>query len=143
MNPTTISELRGKIAAVEDRQITLIAERDEISYDAVVERNSKAIKRLAEINAEIGNLTSEVATLNAALNEAGRRAASAAAADASAAERARAEQAAPIARLITEIGEAQDEAARRYCELNDKPRSCSISLCNLAYRPISRKSPRK
>jgi DNA repair exonuclease SbcCD ATPase subunit len=108
-------DLRGKIAAIEGRQIELAAERDEIAYTAHVERDKTAVKRLAEINAEIAHLSSELTSLNAALEEAGRRATAAVSAEAAEAEKARAEQALPIAERLAERGKKLDAAIQEYC----------------------------
>jgi hypothetical protein len=113
---TTVDELRGRIAAIEGRQIELAGERDELAFEAVVAGNAKAAKRVAEIAAELVHLQNEVATLNAALAEAGRRAASASAAEAVEAERLRAEQAQPIAERLADRGKKMDAAAKVICE---------------------------
>jgi hypothetical protein len=113
---TTSDDLRGQLAAVEGRQIELVAERDEISYGAIVEGDAKAVKRLAEINSELGNITNQTASLTAALREAGRRTAAASAAEAEEGERLRAERAAPIVERLALRGQALDAALQCYVE---------------------------
>ena len=71
---TSITDnLRAQLVDIEGRQTELIAERDEISYGAVVTRDKKAIERLAALNAELGNLKNQSASLEAALREATKR----------------------------------------------------------------------
>ena len=116
MTDNPISDLRAKIAAIEGTTIELFAERDELAYLAHVERNAKAIKRLAEIGTELGHLENERATLEAAIAEAGRRAAATTAAEAADAERKRAEKAEPIVERLAARGQAMDLAIATYVE---------------------------
>jgi hypothetical protein len=113
---TTTDELRTRIAAIDGRKIELSGERDEIAYKAHIECDVKAAKRLAEINTEFGHLENEIASLSAALAEAGRRAEAATAAEAAETERKRAEQAVPIVRRLEERGAKMDVAIQSYCE---------------------------
>jgi len=109
-------DLRGRIGEIEGRKLELGGERDEIAYKAHVERDAKAAKRLAEINAEFGHLENEIASLNAALAEAGRRAAAASAAEAAEAERQRAEKAALIVPRLVELGATMDQVSATYVD---------------------------
>ncbi len=70
---TTSGDLRSEIADIETRQVQLTAERDELAFEAIVERDKKAVARVADINAELAKLTIEIATLNAALGTAIKR----------------------------------------------------------------------
>jgi hypothetical protein len=72
-NQSIVDELRSQLASLEGRQVELIAEREEISYLALVDRDKKAIERLAEINTELANTTSHASSLTAALREASSR----------------------------------------------------------------------
>lgn len=105
---TTIADLKGRIAAIEGREIELTAERDELAYAAHIERNGKAVKRLAEIGTELQHLADETASLNAAIAEAGRRAAAADTADRDAAEREKAEKALVLLDSFAKRGAALD-----------------------------------
>jgi hypothetical protein len=67
-------DLRAQLVDIEGRQAELIANRDLHSYAAVVDREPKAIKKLAEINSELDNLKHQTASLEAALREATKRA---------------------------------------------------------------------
>jgi hypothetical protein len=67
------SDLRAQLVDIEGRQAELIANRDLHSYAAVVDREPKAIKKLAEINSELDNLKHRTAGLEAALREAVKR----------------------------------------------------------------------
>jgi hypothetical protein len=69
----TIDDLRSRLAGIENQQVELLAERDEISFAAVVDREKKAVQRLAEINTALSQLTGEASTVGAALAEASRR----------------------------------------------------------------------
>ena len=77
-------DLRAQLVDIEGRQVELLAERDEISYSAIVTRDKRAIERLTALNAELGNLQNQSASLEAALREATKR--ENAAAEAAAAE---------------------------------------------------------
>jgi hypothetical protein len=50
---TVTADLRSQLGSLEGRQVELIAERDEISYSALVEKEKTAAQRLAQINQEI------------------------------------------------------------------------------------------
>ena len=69
----TINDLRAQLVDIEGRQVELLAERDEISYGALVERDKNAIARLAALNAELSNLKNQSASLESALREATKR----------------------------------------------------------------------
>jgi hypothetical protein len=69
----TIDDLRGRLAAIEGQQVELLAERDEISFAAVVDREKKAVQRLVEINTALSQMTSDASTVVAALADASRR----------------------------------------------------------------------
>ena len=114
MNSTTITDLLSKIDALEGTTIELTAERDELAFAAHVERNAKAVKRLAEISTELDHLGNEKATLEAAIAEAGRRAAAVSAAEMAEAERLRAKEALPIAERLAGLGAKADAAAKEY-----------------------------
>jgi hypothetical protein len=113
---TTVKDLYNQIAVLEDRQLKLGAERNELAFASVVERNGQATKRLNDINAEFVTIANDIATLNAAIAEAGRRADAAAKAASADAERKRAEQAEPIAQRLAERGRKMDEAIAVYCK---------------------------
>jgi hypothetical protein len=70
---TTVQDLRNQIAEIESKQVILQSERDELGYVAVVERAPAAIKRAAEIGAELAQLAHDEAMLNAALKTAVQR----------------------------------------------------------------------
>jgi hypothetical protein len=57
--PSITDDLRSQLGALEGRQNELLAERDEISYLALVDRNKKAIERLANVNTELANITTQ------------------------------------------------------------------------------------
>jgi hypothetical protein len=112
----TISEiidgLRARLASIEEGQIELLAERDDggTAYAAHVEGSPKAIKRLAEINAELGRLQAEASTVGAALAEAARREMQARDKDLAARHRADAEQADTILAETEKLAETMDAA---------------------------------
>jgi hypothetical protein len=75
---TTISksvtdDLRSRLAAIEGHQTELLAERDEISYLALVDRDKKAVDRLNAINGEIERLKTQASSIEPALREATKR----------------------------------------------------------------------
>jgi hypothetical protein len=71
--PSIADQLRSELAINDGHQTELRAERDELSYLALVDRRPQAIQRLAAINEEIGNLTTQAQTIEPALKEALRR----------------------------------------------------------------------
>jgi chromosome segregation ATPase len=95
-NTDIATDLRNQIAALEGHQIELVAERDELSYSALVDRKPDAIKRLTAVNGELANITAQTASLTAALREAGKR-------EAAAMEEARTERRAQDARQAADI----------------------------------------
>jgi hypothetical protein len=131
------TDLRGKIADLDTKRLTLMGERDELSYSAVVERNSVATKRIAEISAELSQLADEKATLTAALSEAGRRDAAARAAERDGKERDDAEKALALLETFAQRGAALDrkfdELIAEYTALSDEFRQ----LDKLKYAPTT------
>jgi hypothetical protein len=103
-------ELHGRIDAAQTRQLELEAERSEIAYAAHVERNAAAAKRLTEIGTEFGQLSSEIASLTAALTEVGKRAAAAEATKRDGTERDNATKALALLDSFAKRGKALDEA---------------------------------
>jgi hypothetical protein len=112
----TIPNLLKQIADGENREVILFAEREAISFDAVVERQKSAIKRLEEINSELAALRDSNATLNAALREARRRETAAAAEKSAEAARDRAAEAEPIGKRLAERGATIDAAIKTCIE---------------------------
>jgi hypothetical protein len=66
-------DLRAQLVDIDGRQAELLAERDEHSYAAVVERQPAAIKKLEALNSELDSLKHKAASLQAALREATKR----------------------------------------------------------------------
>jgi hypothetical protein len=107
---TTSQDLRNQIADIETKRVILEAERDDVSYGALVDKNKAAIKRAAEIGDELAGLGHREAMLNAALREAIKRnaeAAAAAAADRKQADLDKAQALLPdVERMAAEIDAA-------------------------------------
>jgi hypothetical protein len=61
----TTDELRNQIAELENKRVILDAERDDVSFAALVERDPEAIKRAADIGAQLAQLGHQEAMLNA------------------------------------------------------------------------------
>jgi hypothetical protein len=104
------SDLRSRIVDIDAKRLMLMGERDQLSYDAIVGRNSAAAKRVAEIGTELGRLADETAVLNAALTEAGRRDAAAAAEKRDVEERGNAEKALALLDEFAKDGAELEEA---------------------------------
>jgi hypothetical protein len=66
-------DLRARLGACENRQQELFAERSEIAFAAMVEKQKAAVQRLEAINNELSALTNERSVLESALVEATRR----------------------------------------------------------------------
>jgi hypothetical protein len=109
MMQDAVQDLRSQIAAIEGRQIELIGERDEISFEAVVERRKLAIAKVESINAELGRLANELATVKAALGGASKREAIAQAAKRDEVERANASKVLELLDSFAQRGVALDE----------------------------------
>lgn len=73
INSNIADDLRNQIVALEGHQLELVAERDELSFAALVDRNPVAIKKLAAVNGELANVQAQTASLAAALREASKR----------------------------------------------------------------------
>jgi hypothetical protein len=111
----SIAALRSEIDSLEGRQIELEAERSELAFEAMVEKNTKATKRLDEINTEIGRVANvTLPTLRAALDGANKREAVARTAAADEDARSRAEKARPIIERLIERGAAIDHALKTF-----------------------------
>jgi hypothetical protein len=115
------SDLRAQLVDIEGRQVELLAERDEISYSAVVARDKEAIERLAALNAELGNLKNQSASLEAALREATKREIAAAEAERNA---KRKQNAAAAAEILLHVEETAAQITKDMAGL----RSRSIEL---------------
>jgi hypothetical protein len=106
----TINDLRAQLVDIEGRQAELIADRDEHSFAAVVERQPQAIKKLAAINSELDNLKHRAASLQAALREATKRENAAAEAEAAEVRRRNAREADVLCSDAEAIAEKLDAA---------------------------------
>ena len=74
-NPTdAIALLQGKLGEIEERQRILVAEREELSYGALVDGDAKAKKRLDQIGHDLALIDHEAQAIKSAAVEAGRRA---------------------------------------------------------------------
>jgi hypothetical protein len=73
-HPTQIVDaLRAQLGNLEGRELELRGERDELAYAASVDREPRAIKRLAAIKTELADIAHETATIGAALRDAVKR----------------------------------------------------------------------
>jgi hypothetical protein len=119
---TSITDnLRAQLVDIEGRQTELIAERDEYSFAAVVERQPAAIKKLEAVNSELDALKHKTASLEAALREAVKRETAAAEAERDAKRRANVAAAAEV------LLRAEDTAALLTKAMDDM-RSHSLEL---------------
>jgi hypothetical protein len=96
MKTSITDDLRAQLVDIDGRQTELIAERDEHSFAAVVERQPAAIKKLEAINSELDNLKHRTASLEAALREATKREVAAAEAERAGKRKANAAAAADV-----------------------------------------------
>jgi hypothetical protein len=109
---TDAADLRGKINDLDTKRLQLMAERDELSFAAVVERDVAAAKRVAEINEELVQLANEAAVLKAALSTATRREAEAAASERASQKRADLERAEALLPKVAEMAAQMDAAMK-------------------------------
>jgi hypothetical protein len=109
-------DLRGQLGALEGRQVELLAERDEVSYTALVDRDPKAVKSLAAINEELSNIAKQSASVGAALKEAAKREAAAEDADRAKRRLADAEKASALLQEIEDDAVHADAALRTHGE---------------------------
>jgi hypothetical protein len=113
VDPVT-KDLQDRIDRAANAEIALVGERDSIAYEALVQREDGAIKRLSAINDELQRIAADTAGLRAALAESGRRAEAARAVELATAQRKRAETAKPIAERLAERGVKMDKAMSEY-----------------------------
>jgi hypothetical protein len=107
------ADLRARLTATEDRAVLLEGERTEISYQALVERDPKAKKRLAEINQELVLIGHEMEGVRAALQEANRRHEDAKTTEHAEAERRRAREALKLGKEALDLATALDKSAEK------------------------------
>jgi hypothetical protein len=131
------TDLRAKIADLDTKRLMLMGERDQLSYDAVVERNGAAAKRVAELNTELSRLADDKATLNAALAEAGRREAAAAAEKRDTEERDNAEKALALLDEFAKNGAELEQAANAVIAKFNALSKKSRELTALGYAPAT------
>jgi hypothetical protein len=114
----TKRELQAELDTAQTAEVTLTAERDELSFPALVMKDKTAIERLAAVNTELQGLTARTASIRAAIAETDRRIAENTKAELSAAQQQRAQTAWPIAEALVERGRKMDQALRAY--LNER-----------------------
>ena len=114
-------DIRAQLSSLNGHKAELLSERDELSYLALIDKEPKAIARLAALNEEIRNLIIQIETNEAALKEATKR--ENAAAEAERAEKRRANVAAAAEVLLR----AEDTAALLTKAMDDM-RSHSLEL---------------
>ncbi|TAI67654.1 hypothetical protein [Bradyrhizobium sp. Leo170] len=105
-----ILDLRAKLNDVEHKQVELIAERDELAFAALVDRDKKAADRVAAINSELSGLTNQIGAISAALKEAAKREAAAAVAERAKRRRDDARKAETIVAEVEGLGCEMDKA---------------------------------
>jgi hypothetical protein len=108
----TTTDLRNQIAEIENKRIALEAERDDVSFAALVERDPDAIKRAADIGDELAQLGHQEAMLNAALRTAIKREAEAAAAESADRKRADLEKALAMLPQVEAMSAQIDDAMK-------------------------------
>jgi cell division septum initiation protein DivIVA len=105
MTQETTQKLHADLAAIDEKRVALLAERDLHSFDAVVERQPAAIKKLSELNAQLDNLKHESSAIESTLRELTRRATASAEAERDEKRKSNAAAAADV------LLEAEDTAA--------------------------------
>jgi hypothetical protein len=108
--PKIIATLEDKRKHLNQRAVELADERNKIAFGAHVEGDAKSRKRLDQINVEITTLSSEAASIDAALTEANTRLATAKRDEALAANRANAVQLREKLARFVELGMQLDDA---------------------------------
>jgi chromosome segregation ATPase len=114
-------DIRAQLSSLKGHKDELRSEKDELSYLALIDKEPKAIARLAALNEEIRNLIIQIETNEAALKEATKR--ENAAAEAERAEKRKANVAAAAEMLLR----AEDTAALLTKAMDDM-RSHSLEL---------------
>jgi uncharacterized protein YhaN len=114
-------DIRAQLSSLKGHKDELRSEKDELSYLALIDKEPKAIARLAALNEEIRNLIIQIETNEAALKEATKR--ESAAAEAERAEKRKANAAAAADALL----HAEDTAAHLTKAMADL-RSHAITL---------------
>jgi hypothetical protein len=123
-NNTTVSDLRRQIDELESKRLILQSERDDLAYQAMVERLPAAVKRAADIGNELAKLTHAEALATAAYKTALRLEAEAKAAEATKQKRAdlaEAEAMLPeVAQIATQIDAAMKTLQAATVAFQDK-----------------------
>ncbi len=114
INPTeALALLQGKLGDLEARQRILVAEREELSYGALVDGDAKAKKRLDQIGHDLALIDHEAQSIKAAAVEAGRRAEAAEDAARQGYERDRARKALELVGNVHALATGMDKAATK------------------------------
>ena len=114
IDPTqALALLQGKLGDLEEKQKILVAEREEISYSALVDGDAKAKKRLDQIGHDLALIDHEAQTIRAAAVEAGRRAELAEDAARQGYERDRARKALELIGKVPALAHGMDKAAQK------------------------------
>jgi hypothetical protein len=106
------TDLRGKIAEIDERRLKLMAERDEISFAAIVEKDKKSIERANAINETLAQLANESAMLVAALTTALKRERETEAAELAQRKRADFEKAESLLGEVDQLARQMDDAMK-------------------------------
>jgi hypothetical protein len=130
--PTVTNDLRNQIAEIENKRMLLTAERDDVSYDALVTRDKESIKRAADIGTELAKLDHEEAMLKAALSTSTRREAEAKVSKAASQKRADLEKAESLLPRVAEMAARLDDAMKTLREVGSEFERTWATIKNLS-----------
>jgi hypothetical protein len=137
MTTTTTKDIRAQLDDIESKRAILAAQRDSIAFEAVVEKEPRAVKQAASINAELAELTAKEGMLVAALRTATKREAEAEAAERDGKERSNAEAAIALLETFATRGAALDKLFDRAIEEFNSMTAEIRQLDRLGYHPTS------
>jgi hypothetical protein len=129
-----LAELQQKLGDVETRQRLLAGERTEIAYAALT-GDAKAAKRLEKIHADLAVIDSEIASVQAAIQEAGRRVAEAEAEARAEVDAEKRKRALVVAEQITKHAKQLDDHAAIFFGMYAAFRLDMIELNRLGAAP--------
>jgi hypothetical protein len=131
----TLDHLRGRKLVSEAKGADLTAERSQISFAALGSQDSSAQRRLAEIHNEIATHASEMASIDAAVNEAKQRLEMAESAAARSVEQQKARGTLALLDDLHSAAAGCDAALRDFLRSFDQLERVSAAICRITGTP--------
>jgi hypothetical protein len=130
-----VADLKARTEACLTKGRDIAARRHSLSYDALVVKDVKAQKALAQLALDAAQVGNDITTLTSAITEADARLADVQRAEAVAADKANARQVTAVIEELVEAGQVLDDCLHDAVEAGDRLRAGLNRLHNLGVGP--------